>query len=156
MNLEIRQAKNDDIVEITRLFYETIQNINSRDYSQEEIDDWSSWYTDFDKWNTKIIEQYFVVATLDSKIVGFASLANDGYLDFMFVHKDYQNQGIASQLLSELEKKAIEQNNQEIYSEVSITAKTFFEKRGFCVKQKQMKKSRERELENYYMIKEMK
>ena len=156
MNLEIRQAKNDDIVEITRLFYETIQNINSRDYSQEEIDDWSSWHTDFDKWNTKIIEQYFVVATLDSKIVGFASLANDGYLDFMFVHKDFQNQGIASQLLSELEKKAIEQNNQEIYSEVSITAKTFFEKRGFCVKQKQMKKSRERELENYYMIKEMK
>jgi putative acetyltransferase len=73
----------------------------------------------------------------------------------MFVHKDYQGQGIANQLLSELERKAIEQNNREIYSEVSITAKTFFEERGFFVKRKQLKKSRERELENYYMTKEI-
>jgi putative acetyltransferase len=156
MNVEIRQAKNDDIVEVTRLFYETIQTINSRDYPQDEIDDWSSWHTDYDKWNERILEQYFIVATRDNKIVGFASLATDGYLDLMFVHKDYQRQGIANQLLLELEKKAIEQNNQEIYSEVSITAKDFFEKHGFCVKRKQLKKSRVKELENYCMTKEMK
>jgi putative acetyltransferase len=153
MEMKIRQAESSDIVDITRLFYETIQTINSKDYSQEEIDDWSSWHSDYDKWNAKIIEQYFIVATFDRKIVGFASLATDGYLDFMFVHKDYQGQGIANQLLSELEKKAMEQNNQEIYSEVSITAKTFFESRGFVVKKKQLKKSRNKELVNYYMIK---
>jgi len=155
MNFEIRQAKSNDIVEITRLFYETIQTINSKDYPQEDIDDWSSWYSDFEKWESRIVEQYFIVAAFDSRIVGFASLATDGYLDLMFVHKDYQGQGIASQLLSELEKKAREQNNQEIYSEVSITARTFFEKRGFSVKRKQLKKSRERELVNYYMTKEI-
>jgi putative acetyltransferase len=153
--MEIRQAKSDDIEKITRLFYETIQTINSRDYPQDEIDDWSSWHTDHDEWNARILEQYFIVATLDNKIVGFASLATDGYLDLMFVHKDYQRKGIANQLLLELEKKAIEQNNQEIYSEVSITAKAFFEKQGFCVKQKQLKKSRNKELENYCMTKEM-
>ena len=156
MNLVIRRAESYDIAEITRLFYETIQTINSKDYSQEEIDDWSSCHSDYEKWNTKIIEQYFIVATFDSKITGFASLTTNGYLDLMYVHKDYQGQGIAGQLLSKLENKAIEQNNREIYSEVSITARAFFEKQGFCVKQKQLKKSRKRELENYYMIKEMK
>jgi len=155
MNLEIRQAESADIPDITRLFFETIQTVNSKDYTQEEIDDWSSWHLDYDKWKAKIIEQYFIVATFDSRIVGFASLATDGYLDLMYVHKDYQGQGIAGQLLSKLEKKAIEQNNREIYSEVSITAKAFFEKRGFCVKRKQLKKSRERELENYCMTKEI-
>jgi putative acetyltransferase len=154
--IEIRQADSDDIVEITKLFYDTIQTVNSKDYPKEEIDDWSSWHTDYDKWSARISEQYFIVAILDSKIVGFASLAADGYLDFMFVHKDFQNQGIASQLLSELEQKAIEQSNQEVYSEVSVTAKSFFEKHGFCVKQKQLKKSRNRELENYYMTKKIK
>ena len=87
MNLEIRQAERSDIVDITRLFFETIQTINSKDYPQEEIDDWSSWYSDYEKWNAKIIEQYFIVATFDSKIAGFASLATDGYLDLMYVHK---------------------------------------------------------------------
>ena len=154
MKLQIRQAKgSSDIVDITRLFYETIQAINSKDYPQDEIDDWSSWHSDFDKWNARIEEQYFIVAIFDCKIVGFGSLATDGYLDFMFVHKDYQGQGIASQLLSELEKWAIEQGNQEIYSEVSITAKPFFERRGFELKRKQVKKSRDKELENYYMTK---
>jgi len=153
MNLEIRQAESTDIVDITRLFFETIQTINSKDYTQEEIDDWSSWHSDYEKWNARITEQYFIVATFDSKIAGFASLATDGCVDLLYVHKDCQGQGIAGQLLSKLEKKAVEQNNREIYSEVSITAKAFFEKRGFCVKQKQLKKSRERELENYYMTK---
>ncbi len=155
MNLKIRQAEKSDVVEITKLFYETIQTINSKDYPQDEIDDWSSWHTDFEKWNEKIVEQYFIVAVFDNKVVGFGSLATDGYLDFMFVHKDYQGQGIASRLLSELEKKAIEQDNEEIYSEVSITARIFFENHGFVVKQKQLKKSRDKELENYYMIKNM-
>ncbi|MFD1631180.1 GNAT family N-acetyltransferase [Pseudopedobacter beijingensis] len=155
MKLEIRQAENSDILAITQLFYETIQTINSKDYPQEEIDDWSSWHSAHEKWNTRIIEQYFIVAAFDSKIIGFASLATDGYLDLMFIHKNYQRQGIANQLLAELEKKAIAQNNQEIYSEVSITAKPFFEKQGFTVKHKQLKKSRERALENYYMVKQM-
>ncbi len=153
MDLRIRQAEKSDIVEITKLFYETIQAVNSRDYPQDEIDDWSSWHTDFEKWNATIVEQYFIVAILDNKVVGFGSLATDGYLDFMFVHKDYQGQGIASRLLSELETKAIEQDNQVIYSEVSITAKKFFENHGFVVKRKQLKKSRDKELENYYMTK---
>ena len=155
MNLEIRQAKSSDIVEITRLFYETIQTINSRDYPQDEIDDWSSWHTDFDKWGERINEQYFIVAILENKLVGFGSLAADGYLDLMFVHKNFQGQGIASLLISELEKKAMEQNNQEIYSEVSKTAKTFFERQGFVVKKKQLKKSRDKYLEIYLMTKEM-
>jgi putative acetyltransferase len=73
----------------------------------------------------------------------------------MYVHKDFQGKGIASLLLSELEKKAIEQHNQEIYSEVSKTAKTFFERQGFLVKKKQLKKSRDKELENYLMTKKM-
>jgi len=155
MKLKIRQAENSDISAITQLFYGTIQAINSKDYPQDEIDDWSSWHTDFDKWNERITEQYFIVAIFDNKIVGFGSLASDGYLDFMYVHKDFQGQGVASLLFSELEKKAIEQKNQEIYSEVSKTAKPFFERQGFVLKKKQLKKSRDKELENYLMTKKM-
>ncbi|MDL2244062.1 GNAT family N-acetyltransferase [Parabacteroides sp. OttesenSCG-928-J18] len=155
MKFKIKQAEESDIFAITELFYETIQTVNSKDYPQDEIDDWSSWHKDTDRWTEEIEEQYFIVAIFDGVIVGFASLAENGYLDFMFVHKNFQGQGIASLLLAELEKKAKEQKNQKIYSEVSVTAKTFFEKHGFVVEKKQLKKSREKELENYYMTKKM-
>jgi len=149
----MKQAVEEDVSQITQLFFDTIQNINIRDYSQEEIDDWSSWKADIDKWLERIQEQYFVVAEINNKIVGFSSLAKDGYLDFMFVHKDNQGQGVASALLSEIERKALEQNNNLIYSDVSITAKGFFESKGFIVESQQLKKSKQKELFYFRMIK---
>jgi|SRR5690554_516472 len=152
-NITITEASSADIKEITQLFYDTIQVINSRDYPKDEIDDWSSWYKDIDKWAERVDEQYFIVAKLDDKVVGFSSLATDGYLDFMFVHKDLQGQGIAKALLTEIENKASIQQNDLIYSDVSITAKGFFEKHGFDVEKQQMKKSKKKELINFRMTK---
>lgn len=149
----VRQANESDVRDITELFYDTIQNINIRDYSKEEVDDWSSWKVDIDKWLEKMQEQYFVVAEIKNKIVGFSSLAPDGYLDFMFVNKDTQGQGVASVLLSEIERKAIQQNNNLIYSDVSLTAKGFFESKGFIVERQQLKKSKKKKLINFRMIK---
>lgn len=154
--IEVRQASEGDVKMITQLFFDTIQHINIRDYSQEEIDDWSSWKTDIDKWLEKIKEQYFIVAEINTKLVGFSSLAPDGYLDFMFVDKDTQGKGVASALLFKIERKAIEQNNDSIYSDVSITAKSFFESRGFIVERQQLKRSKKKELINFRMIKKTK
>jgi putative acetyltransferase len=155
LHITISQAISADVKEITQLFYDTIQVINSKDYPKDEIDDWSSWYKDIDKWSEKLSEQFFIVAKFDGKIIGFSSLAIDGYLDFMFVHKDFQGQGVAKSLLTELEKKASEQKNDLIYSDVSITARGFFEKHGFIVEKQQLKKSKKKELINYRMIKRL-
>lgn len=153
--IEVRQSLSSDVEKITQLFYDTIQNINIKDYSQEELDDWSSWKTDIDKWLARMDEQYFIVAEIQNKIVGFSSLAEDGYLDFMFVDKDTQGQGVASTLLSEIERKALVQNNDLIYSDVSLTAKGFFESKGFIVERQQLKKSKKKDLINFRMIKKM-
>ncbi len=151
--IAVRQADESDVERIVQLFFDTIQNINIRDYSKEEVDDWSSWKVDIDKWLEKMEEQYFIVAVVENKIVGFSSLARDGYLDFMFVDKDTQGQGVASALLLEIESKAIEQNNDLIYSDVSLTARGFFEYKGFIVERQQLKKSKKKELINFRMRK---
>ncbi len=44
-SIDTREAENSDVERITQLFYDTIQNINIKDYSQEEVDYWSSWKT---------------------------------------------------------------------------------------------------------------
>jgi len=153
--IDLRQALDSDVDKITQLFYDTIQNINIKDYSQEEVDDWSSWHADTDKWLERMHEHYFIVAEIDAKIVGFSSLAHDGYLDLLFVDKDTQGQGVAGALVSEMVQKAIEQNNDLIYSDVSLTAKGFFERKGFIVERQQLKKSKKKELVNFRMIKKL-
>jgi putative acetyltransferase len=153
--MKITEATLEDIKEITQLFYQTIQEINSKDYPKDEIDDWSSWHEDVDRWAEEIEKLYFIVAKIENRIVGIASLATDGYLDLLFVHKDFQRLGIAKTLLTEIEKKASEQQNDLLYSDVSITAKGFFEKHGFKVEKQQMKKSKEKELINFKMTKIM-
>lgn len=151
--IKIYRASQQDVGVITQLFQDTIQNINSKDYPADEIDDWSSWWTDHDKWKERIKEQYFIKAMIEDNTVGFSSLATDGYLDFMFTHKDYQKQGIAGNLLRKIERKAKEQGNDLIYSDVSITAKGFFESHGYIVEKQQLKKSKNKELINFRMTK---
>lgn len=151
--LKIYRASKQDVGMITKLFRDTIQNVNSKDYPEDEIEDWSSWWTDHDKWQERIEEQYFIKAMIEDNIVGFSSLATDGYLDFMFTHKDYQRHGVAGNLIRIIERKAKEQGNDLIYSDVSITAKGFFERHGYIVEKQQFKKSRKKELINFRMTK---
>lgn len=153
--IKIYRATKQDVGIITQLFRDTIQNINSKDYPADEIDDWSSWWTDHDKWQERIEEQYFIKAMIDNNTVGFSSLATDGYLDLLFTHKDYQRHGVAGNLIKKIERKAKEQGNDLIYSDVSITAKVFFEKHGYVVEKQQFKKSRDKELINFRMTKKM-
>ncbi len=151
--IKIYRATKQDVGMIALLFRDTIQNVNSIDYPEDEIEDWSSWWTDHDKWQKRIEEQYFIKAMIEDKTVGFSSLATDGYLDFMFTHKDYQRHGVAGNLIRKIERKAKEQDNDLIYSDVSITAKGFFERHGYVVEKQQFKKSRNKELINFRMTK---
>ncbi len=134
----IRIAVEDDLEEIAILFFDTVTTINANDYNEEEIKLWST--RDIVFWKRRFSEQYFIVAeeqdNNQKKITGFASLTDRGYIDFMYVHKDYQRRGVALKLLSSLETCAVDNGLREIQSHVSITAKPFFLKHGFTVMKK--------------------
>ena len=61
-------------------------------------------------------------------------LDESGYLDRLYVRKDYQRQGIASAICDELERFAA---GKTFTTHVSITAKLFFQHRGYHVVRKQ-------------------
>ena len=89
-----------------------------------------------------------------SQIVGFSSITTQGYLHSMFVHKDFQGKGIATILLNDIERHAITAGIMRITSEVSLTARPFFEKRGYIVKEEQKRKANQLSLTNFWMAKE--
>ena len=149
----LRKYLASDCEEMARLFYDTVHSVNAKDYSSEQLNAWATGTINIDSWNQTFLEHYTIVAVADEKIVGFGDIDSTGYLDRLFVHKDKQGKGIASALCNELEKHAMEHEVSAITTHASITAKPFFEKRGYSsIKEQQAERSGIK-LTNYVMEK---
>ncbi|ARR50955.1 GNAT family N-acetyltransferase [Photobacterium damselae subsp. damselae] len=74
-------------------------------------------------------------------------------MDHFFCHHRYQRQGIGSALMAHIFIKAQELGLQKLYSEVSITARPFFEQYGFKVVTVQKVALRGIVLDNFLMQK---
>lgn len=75
---------------------------------------------------------------MNKKIVGFGDLAGN-YLNRLYVHEKYQGLGIATAITENLEDHAATQGIQVMEVHASITARPFFEYRGFnLVKEQQV------------------
>ena len=126
----IRVAQQSDVIELKNLFQNTVLAINRRNYSQAEVEDWASCGDNLSEIEDMIKTHYFIVAiNQQSEIVGFSSITLQGYLHSMFVHKDFQGEGIASILLEEIERYANTARIMRITSEVSLTAPLFLKKK---------------------------
>ena len=135
---DIRQYRPSDCKEITELFYGTVHRVNSADYTKEQLDVWAPEQADLEKWNRSLLEHYSIVAVEDGKITGFGDIDDEGYLDRLYVHRDYQRHGVGTALCNVLEN-AIQ--TPEILTHASITARPFFEKRGYrTVKEQQVER----------------
>lgn len=149
----LRQASLNDLPEMKELYRETIMEVCATDYDMEQCIIWASSSEKTARWNDLINEQYVLLAVKNEVIVGFGSLLNGNYLDFMYVHKDYQRQRIADTLLTALEAEAIRQKAQAITSDISKTARPFFEKKGYVVLAEQQNQRGDLVLINYKMEK---
>lgn len=155
-NYKFREATLADIPELKEMYKTTLRAINKADYTPEEIEDWASCGDDIQHLADLITNLYFIVAlNEEDQIIGFTSIQQDGYLHSMFVHKDYQRKGVASFLLSMAEEYVIKHQIPIITSEVCITAKPFFESKGYQVMREQKRKANILFLTNYWMKKEL-
>lgn len=146
----IRKYIESDVNNLANLFYDTVHHVNAEDYILEQLNVWATGKVDLDKWNQSFLEHYTVVAIDDDRIVGFGDIDQTGYLDRLYVHKDYLKRGIATAICNELEEVV---DTVQITTHASITAKPFFEKRGYKMIKKQYVERSGIVLINYVMKK---
>ena len=144
----LRDYVPDDCETLTELFFHTIHTINAKDYSEEQLYAWATGHVDLEKWNRSFLSHYTVVAEINGTIAGFGDIGDTGYLDRLFVHADFQRQGIATRICDKLEQAS---RAEKIVTHASITAKGFFEKRGYKVVTEQQVERRGIRLTNYVM-----
>ncbi|MDU2489913.1 MAG: GNAT family N-acetyltransferase [Clostridium celatum] len=148
----IRRYETSDCKYVAELFYNTVHFINSKDYTEEQLNVWATGNIDLEQWNQSLMSNFSFVAVEDELIVGFGDIDRTGYLDRLYVHKDYQNKGIATEICDKLECIL---NVDKIITHASITARTFFEKRGYKVIKKQSVERSGVLLQNYIMEKKI-
>lgn len=155
--MEIRTYRQEDLKEIAVLFYNTVHTVNAADYTEQQLDAWADGNIDYAAWNQSLQEHMTLVAVMPpekesgiEQIVGFADMDSTGYLDRLYVHKDFQRHRIASELCDRLEQ-AVDAENFTTHA--SITAKPFFEKRGYKVVWEQQVEKKGILLTNYVMKK---
>ncbi len=147
--MQIRRYTPADCPAMAALFYDTVHRVNCRDYTPEQLDVWATGQVDLESWNRSFLAHHTLVAMKDGILVGFGDMDSTGYLDRLYVHADYQGQGIATALCDALEKAV----PGPITTHASITAKPFFQGRGYRVVKAQQVQRQGILLTNYVMEK---
>lgn len=151
----VRKGQKNDLTVLQKLFVDTVTAICSSDYDHQQIEVWTSSVENKHRWDEIITKQFVLVAQDQNKIVGFATLNNGSYIDLLYVHKEHQRQGIAQRLLDDIEAKATRLKHPQLTSDVSKTAKPFFEKNGFKTLEEHKNIRHGVEIINYKMIKQL-
>lgn len=147
----IREYVSADCDKLAELFYQTVHTVNAKDYTEEQLNVWATGNVNLQDWDQSFLKHRTVVAIENNEIAGFGDIDETGYLDRLYIHKDYQRQGIASSICDELERSV---KAKQITTHASITAKRFFQNRGYRVVKEQEVVRQGIALKNYVMEKQ--
>ena len=147
----LRPYRPEDCPALAHLFYETVHTVNAAHYSPAQLDAWApAGGPDLAAWDESFRAHLTLVAELDGKLAGFGDMDTAcGYLDRLYVHKDFQGRGVATALCGALEQAAA----GPVTTHASVTARPFFARRGYRVLRAQQVERRGVRLANYVMEK---
>ena len=155
--LSIRACVPADVDALIQLFRDSVRSVARQHYTEAQVLAWAPDEIDHDEWAAQCASRPVWVAVMDAQIdaktVGFIDLEPDGHIDMLYVHAEHQRRGVASALLGVAEGSARDKRLARLYTEASIPARPFFERRGFRVIAEQVVAIRGQNLINYRMEK---
>lgn len=135
------------------LFYNTAYKINAKDHTPSQLDVWAPKKSIYRHIFKKNISKYAIMAKSGDVSFGYGNIDDKGCLDHLYVASNRQGQGIGSTLCDALENRAKNCGAKTVRVQAFVTAKGFFERRGYVVIKEQFVIRQGVALKNYVMIK---
>ncbi|WP_255989609.1 GNAT family N-acetyltransferase [Chitinolyticbacter albus] len=151
MNLTLRQAREGDAATLRQVLHASVHGLASRDYTPEQCAAWAPADYDTTAWAQRLAGLTTWVAERNGMVAGFASLRDDGYVDFLYVAPAHAGCGVGSALMRAVLERAKEQGCPVLWSDVSETARPCFSHHGFTVQARQQLVREGVALHNYRM-----
>jgi putative acetyltransferase len=133
------------------LFQRSVCEVASHDYSPAQVAAGAPAGADLCAWSKRLADGGVFVCTRKEQIVGFARIDSEGCVDLLYVDPDYQRQGVGRELMAQVFSWAANRGLPGLHSEVSVTARPFFEHMGFRVVRPQVVERRGVRFENFVM-----
>tara|TARA_Y100001956_G_scaffold82111_2_gene101789 strand:- start:262 stop:720 length:459 start_codon:yes stop_codon:yes gene_type:complete len=151
----IREFDPSEAHDLWLLYFNTIRTVNIRDYTQEQVEVWAKDDLSPQVWAEKMNAISPFVCIREGVITGYSDLQPDGLIDHFFCHHEYQGQGVGKEMMEKIHALAHEQGIRLLYSNVSITARPFYERFGFVAVKEQHNEKDGEILINYRMEKSL-
>lgn len=120
-----------DTTAMITLFYRSVHEVACEYYSPAQLDAWAPRDMDAQAWQARCQNRQTWLALDKDTLAGFIELEDDGHLDLLYVSPDYQRCGVARQLYIQAEEYAQKKGLTRLFVEASLSARGFFERRGF-------------------------
>lgn len=129
MALTIRPAGPQDLNSILELQRQAIQTLCSQDYGPRQLD-----AIILSQKQARGGSELILLAENEQNLVGFSTaLLPSWEIGGVYVHPDFTRRGIATQLLTDLERQAVERRRRKLSVISSLTAVAFYRSLGFQV-----------------------
>ena len=84
-------------------------------------------------WAQRLSAQDIILAEADDEVLGFMSLAPDGYIDFAYIRPRAQGSGLFRLMYEQLRQRALARGEHRLWVHASLTAQPAFRALGFRV-----------------------
>lgn len=116
--------------------FDAVRNGRS-EYTHAQRQAWVPEIRSGDAWTGRLATQELFIAEDDGQILGFMSLADEGYIDFAYIRPSAQGTGLFRELYESLEQHAIAINLQRLWVHASLMAQPAFSAMGFEILEEQ-------------------
>jgi putative acetyltransferase len=129
----VRGFRVGDEMALQAVFHSAVHMTAGNSYTQAQIDAWAPREIDMDAWTRRMRKIRPFVVESAGRIIGYADVQADGYIDHFYVAGACGRQGAGTLLMNHILDAAHRQNMKVLTSHVSRFAQPFFEKFGFVV-----------------------
>jgi putative acetyltransferase len=123
--------------ELADIVFDAVRNGPSL-YTEAQRAAWVPVRRGGEEWAERLKGQVIAIARDETRIVGFMSLAPEGYIDFAFIRPEAQGTGLFRRLFAMIEDKARSQNEPRLWTHASLMAEPAFAAVGFAVVEREV------------------
>ena len=127
-----RWASAADHAALADIMFDAVRNGPSG-YSERQRAAWVPAPRSGPEWSARLERQDILLAERDGRGVGFASLAEGGYVDFAYIRPEAQRSGLFRQLLARIAERAAARGEPRLWTHASLMAEPAFARLGFTV-----------------------
>jgi putative acetyltransferase len=132
-SLYVRDFTFGDEPALQAVFYSAIHTIAASDYTPAQLDAWAPGRPDMERWTARMRAIRPFVVEEDGRIVGYADLQANGFIDHFYVSGSSARRGVGRILMDHIHSRAAQLALASLFSDVSRTAQPFFERFGFLI-----------------------